>query len=428
MFISERHRRRRIPRALIGIAVGLVGLAVAAFIWLSNRDEDVHRGNKVEFSAAPPKKPKDDGTTPWPFYHYDLAHTAYLRSDLKPPFRKRWFFKGRVLMEFPTSVVGKSIYFVRNNGSAYRVDAEKGHVKWKKQLGSLAASTPAFWKGKVYITLLSPQRLVALRASDGKRLWTKTLLSRSESSPIVHRGVLYFGTEGGGVYAVYAKTGRTKWKASTGGAVKGSPALVGSTLYFGDYSGRMYALWAKTGRERWSSGTSGSKFGFASGQFYSTPAVGFGRVFAGNTDGKVYSFGAKTGELAWTKSTGGYVYSSAAIVNVEGLGPTVYIGSYDGTMYALDARTGSTHWTAKPGGRISGGVSVIGRVAYWADLDSKSTFGANVRSGKLVFRRRGGAYNPVVSDGKSIYLTGYNTITALEPAPPRHRKKRGARG
>jgi hypothetical protein len=73
-------------------------------------------------------------------------------------------------------------------------------------------------------------------------------------------------------------------------------------------------------------------------------------------------------------------------------------------------------------------VSVIGRIAYWADLDSKATFGANVRSGKLVFRRRGGTYNPVVSDGKSIYLTGYNTISALEPAPPRHRKKRRARG
>jgi hypothetical protein len=50
-----------------------------------------------------------------------------------------------------------------------------------------------------------------------------------------------------------------------------------------------------------------------------------------------------------------------------------------------------------------------------------------VRTGKLVFKRRGGAYNPVVSDGKSIYLTGYNTITALEPGRPRHKQKRRAR-
>ena len=57
---------------------------------------------------------------------------------------------------------------------------------------------------------------------------------------------------------------------------------------------------------------------------------------------------------------------------------------------------------------------MIGHLAYWSDLDSKSTFGANLRTGKIEFRRRGGAYNPVVSDGKTIYLTGYNSITALQ--------------
>src|SRR5436190_10575492 len=104
MFISERHRRRRFPRALLAAAVVLVGFAVGAYLFLSNRNQDVHRGDKDEFNAAQPAKPKDDGTTPWPFYHYDLAHTAYLRANIGPPFRKRWVYVGRVLMEFPTTV------------------------------------------------------------------------------------------------------------------------------------------------------------------------------------------------------------------------------------------------------------------------------------------------------------------------------------
>jgi outer membrane protein assembly factor BamB len=420
MFISERRRRRRFPRPLLAAVVVIAGLGIAAYLFLHNRNQDVHHGNQVEFQAAKPKKPEVT-TSPWPFYHYDLAHTAYLRADLNPPFRKRWVFVGHVLMEFPTAVVGDSVYFTRNDGSVYRLSSDSGKVKWIRREGDLAASTPAFWNGRLFVTLLSPGRIVALRASDGKRLWSKSLPSRTESSPIVHNGVLYFGTEGGGIYALYAKTGRVKWRASTGGAVKASPALSGSTLYVGDYSGRMYAFWARTGRQRWSTGTAGSKFGFASGRFYSTPAAGFGRVFAGNTDGKVYSFGAKSGELAWSKSTGGYVYSSPAIVNVEGLGPTVYIGSYDGNLYALDARTGSTRWTQRAGGRISGGVSVVGRVVYYADLDSKSTFGANVRTGKIVFHRNRGIYNPVTSDGRRLYLTGYNTVTALDPIKPKQR-------
>ena len=414
VFISERHRRRRFPRALLAAAVVIAGIGVAAYLFLHNRNQDVHRGNQVEFQAAKPKKPEQT-TSPWPFYHYDLAHTAYLRADLNPPFKKRWVFVGHVLMEFPTTVVGKSVYFTRNDGSVYRIGADRGKVKWIKKAGTLAASTPAYWHGTLFVTLLSPAKIVALRARDGKRLWAKSLPSRTESSPIVQNGVLYFGTEGGDLYALYAKTGRVKWRAGTGGAIKASPALSGSTLYVGDYSGRMYAFWARTGKQRWSTGTSGSKLGFASGRFYSTPAVGFGRVFAGNVDRKVYSFGAKSGELAWSKSTGGYVYSSPAIVNVDGLGPTVYIGSYDGTLYALDARTGSTRWTQTAGGRISGGVSVVGRVAYYADLDSKSTFGADVRTGKIVFHRGRGTYNPVTSDGRRLYVTGYNSITALDP-------------
>jgi outer membrane protein assembly factor BamB len=415
MFISERHRRRRFPRAMLLVALVIAGVGVGAYVFLHNRNEDVHRGDQVEFQAAKPEKPKET-TTPWPFYHFDLAHTGYLRADLRPPFKKRWVFLGRVLMEFPTTVAGGSVYFTRNDGSVYRIGADRGKVRWIVKAGNLAASTPAYWRGRLFVTMLGPGgKIVALRARDGKRLWQKQLSSRSESSPIVHSGVVYFGTEGGDVYALYAKTGRVKWRASAGGAVKASPALSGSTIYVGDYSGRMYAFWARTGRQRWSTGTSGSKLGFASGRFYSTPAVGFGRVFAGNTDGKVYSFGAQSGELAWSKSTGGYVYSSPAIVNAEGIGPTVYIGSYDGTLYALDARTGGTRWTQKAGGRISGGVSVVGRVAYYADLDSKSTFGADVRTGRIVFRRKRGTYNPVTSDGRRIYLTGYNSITALDP-------------
>ena len=109
----------------------------------------------------------------------------------------------------------------------------------------------------------------------------------------------------------------------------------------------MYAVWARTGRERWSTGTSGSKFGFAAGNFYSTPAVAFGRVYAGNTDSKVYSFGAQNGDPRLVEVDRRLRLLLARPSRTSpGTKPTVYIGSYDGNLYALDARTGSTRWTA----------------------------------------------------------------------------------
>jgi outer membrane protein assembly factor BamB len=427
LFISERHRRRRLP---ILIAAALLALGVGVFLFLQSRTDDVRKGEEVEFRPPKPSKPKEEASFDWPYYHRDLAHRGYLPVRVPPPYRRKWRFGGRVLMEFPPIVVGKTLYFIRNNGGTYALDADTGRVKWKKRIGILSASSPAYWKGRIIVSSLSG-RIAALRARDGKVLWEKLLPSRTESSPITKGGVVYIGSESGTLYALWARTGKVKWTYSASGALKASPALSGSTLYIGDYSGRMYAVWARSGRGRWSTGTSGRAFGLAAGNFYSTPAVDFGRVYAGNTDGKVYSFSARTGELAWSKSTGGYVYSSPAVANVAGTRPTVYVGSYDGNLYALDARTGATRWTASAEGRISGGPTVVGRIVYFADIDSKSTFGVGVRNGTRLYHNPRGAYNPVVSDGRRIYLTGYSSITALEPkedsARASKRKRRSKR-
>ena len=156
------------------------------------------------------------------------------------------------------------------------------------------------------------------------------------------------------MYALRARDGHVNWTYHASGAVKGGPALVGTTLYFGDYAGRAYALNALNGHQIWAVGTNGTQFGFGSGNFYSTPAVAFGRVYLGNTDGRVYSFGARDGALAWATATGDYVYSSAAVQDTPGLGPTVYIGSYDGNFYAFNAQSGAIRWSHNAGGKISG--------------------------------------------------------------------------
>jgi hypothetical protein len=93
----------------------------------------------------------------------------------------------------------------------------------------------------------------------------------------------------------------------------------------------------------------------------------------------------------------------------------VFVGSYDGRFYALNARTGRARWTYNAGGRISGSATVIGRVVYFADLGHRRTIGLGTRTGRVKFHRHQGAYDPVVSDGRRLYLTGNHTLTALRP-------------
>jgi outer membrane protein assembly factor BamB len=112
------------------------------------------------------------------------------------------------------------------------------------------------------------------------------------------------------------------------------------------------------------------------------------------------------------------VYSAAAAGPGPGDEPTVFIGSYDSNFYAFDARTGAVRWKYPAGGRISGAPSLIGRVVYFSTLDGSNTKGIDARTGRKLFERDTGKFNPMISDGKRMYMTGFSTIYTM--VPPRY--------
>jgi outer membrane protein assembly factor BamB len=406
------------------VVIAAAGLAVY-LIW-GRAPGDVSNPD-AEFTV-PQKQPKAKKRKPkdfvWPIFGYTPDRSKYLPVRLDPPFRKVWKHKADSLLEFPPVLARKTLYMVTNRGTAVALNARTGHVRWRRQIGSLSAASPAWWRGRLFMVTLDG-RMTSLRARDGKLLWRKDLPSRTESSPYVRDGRVYFGSEDGTVYALRARNGHTIWTYQASGAVKGALAFSGGRLFFGDYAGVATAIRARDGSRVWSTSTAGLALG-RSGRFYSTAAVAFGRVYMGNTDGRVYSFTARSGETAWAKSTGAYVYSGPAAANVRGRGPTVFIGSYTGRFYALDARSGAERWSYQSPGRISGAVSVIGRVVYFAELATRDTHGLDVRTGRRVFRFQNGGFAPPISDGRTLWLTGYSAEFAFEPRGERS-KKRGRR-
>jgi outer membrane protein assembly factor BamB len=420
-----RTRRARLTTAAVILLV-LVGLGLGAYFYEKHRTGSVYHPN-ARFVPQPtpalPKKRPSQFT--WPLYGYTKSHTRFFPASdkVRPPFKQLWVHTGEALLEFPPVMHGDRIFQLSDDATLHAIDKYTGHEIWTTRLGALSASSPAVSGGTVYATVLSRHtgqeagRVAALDVANGHLRWSRDLPSRCESSPLLDDGKLFFGTQNGTVYALNAKTGKLIWTYHAPGAVKASPSLSNGVLYFGDYSGQVQAVRERNGHRVWASGSGGALFG--SGTFYSTAAVVYGRVYLGNTDGRVYAYDAGNGKLDWAVQTGAYVYASPAVTNAPGIGPTIYLGSYDGTFYAIDARSGKVAWRYHAGGRISGSATIVGRIVYFADLGDHRTFGLGLATGKVVFAKDSGSFDPVISDGHNIYLTGYTGLFGLAPRDPK---------
>src|SRR3954454_6595115 len=331
-------RRPRLRRGLPWLAgLGSILLLAAAAWALTVRNANISNPG-VEFRPQPDQppvaeRPRNGHLEPafeWPVYGYTKQRTrAFALRDpsaLHPPYHHMWSERGSVLIEFPPVLGRRALYMLKNNGALYALDRRKGHVLWKKKVGSLGAASPAYAHNSVYAVLLQRYkgsdggRIIALDAKHGRVRWSREVPSRSESSPLVDHGRVFFGTEDGTVYSLSARNGAVRWRFHAGGAVKGALAMDHDrNLYFGSYGGSVYSLRARDGSMRWSAG--------AGGNIYSTAAVAYNRVYLGSTAGNVYSVGAHAGRLVCRHGTGGYVYGSPAVAHVPDGGPTVYIGS-----------------------------------------------------------------------------------------------------
>jgi outer membrane protein assembly factor BamB len=120
---------------------------------------------------------------------------------------------------------------------------------------------------------------------------------------------------------------------------------------------------------------------------------------------------------------GGYVYAAPAVGAVKHQRPAVFIGSYGGRFAKLDARNGGVIWSRSGYGKISGAASIIGRIVYFSSLSARRTWALSTKTGRVLWSIGKGAFNPAISDGKRVYITGYGSQYAfMTPRALRHER------
>jgi outer membrane protein assembly factor BamB len=437
-------RRLLLAGALVLIAVGA---GVYAYVHHQLEPTKKRGSAKEEFTASQPPPPKPTQLLPWPTYGFNRERTHTATFKHRPPYRRVWSVDGRDTLEFPPSVGYGHVYLAQQKGLFFAIDAQTGRVEWRKRTHRCSASSPALGRELVYQAWMDfvpcPQSrpgatgyLSAMDPKTGHERW-RFRGAPIESSPLLVRRRLYFGSWDHRVHAIDARNGHRIWSFHADDEVNTSPAYWRGTIYIASDGGSVYALSAKTGRMRWHS-QSNAKFGSRE-FFYATPTVAHGRVYIGNTDGTMYVYGARTGKLRWARPLGTYIYSAAAVWR-----NSVYTGTYDGAFYSLDAATGDVRWKRTAPGAVHGAPTVMDGVVYYSTCSTcgsaasrgvkrgpDRTIALNARTGHRLWKFGAGKYaNPVVADEDRIYVTGRAKLFALtEPSKVRaaRRKVRAAR-
>jgi len=241
-----------------------------------------------------------------------------------------------------------NVFIASSNGLVFSLDGASGAVNWITPIGGEPNSMIAVANGKVYSGTHNmgnyAPTLVALDETTGTIEWAYDYyLSHggvtgmincngvsvadgdSDGNLEVYFGVYNWGGVGPQAICLDEATGIEEWTVSIGGNSTSTPAIHDGVVFIGSDDYQVYALDASNnGAVLWSYPT-GS-------QVWSSPAVADGKVYFGSWDHYFYAVDEATGTLVWSYNTGGSsrIHTSPAIA--DGF---AYICDEMGDIYAL---------------------------------------------------------------------------------------------
>ena len=239
---------------------------------------------------------------------------------------------GNGLMRHSLTVSGGMVYFGIDYDHLYASNASNGQMEWSHKINTTMYASPVVADGAVYAITFDGD-LNALDASSGELLWHDQIPGNVSRLLEVVDGGLYVAP--GDLHALDASTGDWLWSLpeesfggvywdSWGVSARAVPyfAMAEGVVYIGSNLGGVFALDAGTGEQIWHCQT-------ASGEPAAPTPLG-GVVYTGSLDGGVYALDAATGEWLWLYATDYSVLAAPIAVD-----DVIVVASWDGSVYEL---------------------------------------------------------------------------------------------
>ena len=419
-------------------------------------------------SAAPPAGDR------WATFGHDSAHSGVsadttITGSTASILTQRWSrsLRSTIVQASPAVAyngkLGETLVFnVTYPGVVSAFNAENGALVWRRSIGSDVASSPAVYKGIVYLGTLDG-KVEALSSVTGVVQCTFTLPviapatspGRLFSAPVVRDvdgtgPTVFIGDAGTGesdnsghLWAITGvgntagscekKWSYNKWpNTGTTGIRTGvwdEPALTRNSrgtweVVFGtgDPDQSVYALNAAKGFRLWRFHTMNT--GPKNEDVGAGPTIGLpgrngfvdGVVYIDGKDGIEYALDLLTGKKIWSFTLGPGTGSPDGVSEAALAGNTLVV-CYAASIFALNATTGAEIWDATPGATIHSSPAISGpasdQVVFVGDLDG-TEYGLRVQDGVQVFAAETSGQlqaSAAVADGM-LYFTPGGTFFA----------------
>ncbi|MGH9617870.1 MAG: PQQ-binding-like beta-propeller repeat protein [Acidobacteriaceae bacterium] len=303
-------------------------------------------------------------------FHGNPQHTGIYERPVTG-WNLLWKFPTGNMVRSSPAVADGTVYFGSNDRNFYALDSHTGELKWKFSAKAAIASSPALADGVLYFTDAS--NAVYAVTTRGKLKWKEP--GRADlpvvggwdfylSSPAVVDGTVYVGSGDGSLYALKASNGKKLWSFATRGRVHTSPAVSGNEIVFGSMDGALYAVDRK-GKLLWKYQTDTRPAFPMTGVFIGSPTIAkdLNLVFDGARDGHLYAFDLKSGKVVWNlDEQGSWVISTPAYE-----GGVLYATTSDTELVqAIDAANGKLLWKFHGTGYEFSSPIVAGNQVYAA--------------------------------------------------------------
>ena len=271
-------------------------------------------------------------------------------------------------------------------------DGSTEWLEWKHQTSGLVYASPVISDGIVYIGS-ADSVFYAIEAGSGKEKWRYHSGNTVQSSAAVHNKLILFES-GNRIIALNAR-GKLKWERNLcEGEVRNqldpwdfhhsSPYVHNGNIYIGTEKGGLLGFDAMSGKQVLRCQTISEQC------IRTTPVVSGGLVIYGDWDGVLYANDISTGALAWkydTKQEGTFPWPNSILTNLVVDGESVYFAGKSNRLYSLDVRTGKKNWhySSPTDQWLIGGPVVKNGVVYLGSSDQKLFHAIDASSGTLIW-------------------------------------------